>query len=381
MIALSAGCSDGDSGAESTSAVSPTGVIPSGDTTSSQDVGSSTRGGEDGERSDEVSNEHSADAKDQPLVGAIRVEVLRNRACALLEDGHVWCWGKEHDDAVPSFRARQVPGLEGVTDLSVEDEAACAVISNGGLACWGHDSTVDFITDAPPLPTPTVVEGVNDAVLVRVNPGAASGFKACVVDRNHTLSCWPYKGALPRERVICAHDVKAVPTYGRALTHLGTALLFGGLVLTCTVYDVPELEGADTLSRGTGSGGEGVCGIVDGQVLCADLVDSRREKIVEVDQQIALPGKAIALDTSNDARRCALLEGGELWCWGGLIPRWEGMDAPRLELSGDIVDFGVQDEGGCAVLRDTTVMCWGQNGYGQRGSDAATKDPPSLVLR
>jgi hypothetical protein len=84
-------------------------------------------------------------------------------ACALLEDGTVWCWGADDhqqlghldlDADVPCKWAgpdasenvglcnptpTAVTGLTGVTQIAVGSDFACALLGTGDVKCWGGD--------------------------------------------------------------------------------------------------------------------------------------------------------------------------------------------------------------------------------------------------
>jgi hypothetical protein len=324
----------------------------------------------------------------EPLEGAIKIAVNYRNACAVLQNGQVWCWGFNENGELgdgepsdePSFRAQRVPDLEGITSVGSSSDAWCVVLEGGGVACWGSNLDVDFAGLDSPLLTPTIVPSAQDAVDVRLTR-FLDGFKACTLDRDGAVICWRPDGITPREALICAIEVEALPSVGVALKRSGAAIAFhddglGG----CPVLDLPELEGASALSQGTGMLGDGVCGILDGRVSCASDIDFNSGDAIEL-TEIDLPAGAVALDHSVGDRRCALLDNDELWCWGGTALGLLRMAEPRMELSGDIIDFAIASDGGCAVMADTTVRCWGSNQLGQRGSDALREDPPSLVLR
>jgi hypothetical protein len=317
-----------------------------------------------------------------PLEGAVKIAVDAYTACAVLEDGHVWCWGLDENGElgdgepsdVPSFRAQEVPDLVGGFGIAKNSGGTCVVLEDGGVACWG-DLSVDFAGLSPRLTTPTIVPGAEDVVEFRLTH-FLDGYKACALDRNDAVICWRADGVVPRDPDICLTDADALPSVGLALSSSRSAVTFERSLDGCSVRELRGLEGASALSRGTGLLGGGVCGILEGRVWCAPDISSDGEfELMEVE----LPADAVALDQSGGQRHCALLDNQELWCWGGLAVL--DLQEPHLVLTGDIVDFAVALDTGCAVLADTTVKCWGTNQQGQRGSDAAREDPPSLVLR
>ena len=78
------------------------------------------------------------------LNGAISVSNRTSHACAVLEGGDVWCWGRnlrgelgignkdEHSKAI------KVPGLSNAKEVSVGMNFSCA-LANGEVYCWGSN--------------------------------------------------------------------------------------------------------------------------------------------------------------------------------------------------------------------------------------------------
>jgi alpha-tubulin suppressor-like RCC1 family protein len=123
------------------------------------------------------------------LSEAVRIGMGVMFACALLEDGSVWCWGDnsscqlgtgvcpmlpcDSDSGSCSYSPVPVPvlGISDAVALSVSAYRACVVHADGTVSCWG--------------PEPWPVIGVTDAVDV-----ATSGGHSCAILRDRTLQCW-----------------------------------------------------------------------------------------------------------------------------------------------------------------------------------------------
>ncbi|WP_394841599.1 hypothetical protein LZC95_31555 [Pendulispora brunnea] len=85
---------------------------------------------------------------------AVQVVVSNDHACALLDDGTVWCWGKNYSGALGSGQSNgvSVKPDESATPLQVEDLPGkptsiaagtgftCALLSDGKVVCWGDNS-------------------------------------------------------------------------------------------------------------------------------------------------------------------------------------------------------------------------------------------------
>ena len=74
--------------------------------------------------------------------GVSAISVGGDRACAVKEEGGVWCWGNSHDglfDNTATESPAPVPGLEhGVIAVSTGSDHACALTIDG-VWCWGDD--------------------------------------------------------------------------------------------------------------------------------------------------------------------------------------------------------------------------------------------------
>jgi hypothetical protein len=99
-----------------------------------------------------------ADGADGPGAGGGAC-VPGDSACALLENGHVVCWGHNNFGQLGngSFDSSSVPvdvvGLSDVTSLAVGMTFACGRMTTGAVSCWGQipfDPAGMTRTNAPP---------------------------------------------------------------------------------------------------------------------------------------------------------------------------------------------------------------------------------------
>ena len=84
----------------------------------------------------------------QAIAGLPRVTAIgvgKEHACALGDDGLVYCWGGNRAGQLgdgtfePRAEPRAVPGVERATALAVGRLHTCALLSSGDLLCWGDD--------------------------------------------------------------------------------------------------------------------------------------------------------------------------------------------------------------------------------------------------
>jgi len=135
------------------------------------------------------------------VAGVAGATALGGRSCALVRDGHVWCWGYRHmgqrgdgivDDhltaSAATFQATQVAGLTDAVALSDSALFSCAVRRTGAVVCWGSNRDGQLGNgerSLTPSPRPVPVGGLDNIVAV-----AAGGNHACALSKTGLVSCW-----------------------------------------------------------------------------------------------------------------------------------------------------------------------------------------------
>jgi cysteine-rich repeat protein len=233
-------------------------------------------------------------------------------------------------------------------------------------------------------------------VTIGVRTFALGGAHTCVVDYDGQLRCWGDN------------------TYGQ-LGYASLGLPNVGATFTPAVFDrTVSIKGAvSQLALGV----EHTCALtVDGAVYCwgrndagqlgyghtEDLGDEPGEAPIDVGP-VQLPTSALSV-AAGSSHTCALLDDGELHCWGdgsrgqlgigdgfdgdigaGLDPYPRAVDGPPLETLGMAprsVQIGV-GAFGCVTDPADDVYCWGANECGQLGIgsdvDAPAMTGPALL--
>jgi alpha-tubulin suppressor-like RCC1 family protein len=276
-------------------------------------------------------------------------------ACAVLDDGSVWCWGRGGEGGLgaPGTPQSMVPvrvaGLtEPAVSIAVGGTHFCAVLERGGLACWGENQRGQIGLDGgSPRPAAARVTALKGEVAEVV----AGQFHTCARRRDGTVSCWGQN------------------TFGTLADGLYTD--------RPTPEDVPLRARAVSLTTLTNH----VCAaLVDGSVWCwgynvdGQLGNGGRTTTPRPVAVAALQGTTAQL-AAGDNHTCALADDGAVRCWGGneLQQLGDGTTTRRLRPGGAVALEGpaVRLSAGrgftCAALRDVRVMCWGDNTYGSLG--------------
>lgn len=363
-------------------------------------------------------------------------------SCVVFEAGTVRCWGTGAggvlgNESTSGFGGKSDPLP--APDVAVGGEAAqivagqvhtCALLKAGSVRCWGLnlDGSLGYEDDQNrgdqpgEMPTADLVLGMD---ATRISAGARH---TCVRAAGGAVRCWGGNsygqlgsgsvydvGASPGDMppgdvvgVASVTELAAGNTHTCALLAGGAVKCWGsntygslGFVAPGYVGDEPgEMPPPNTdvggqvirLSAGPGH----TCAILQGgSVRCWGRNDAGQLGYGHTNDLGGAPGDMPpeALDLGGPAKQiatgaafsCALLETGQVKCWGsgdrgqlgygstvsyGHAPGT--MPPPAVELGGDATLLASSQGNGslgfsCALLTDGTMRCWGINGVGNLG--------------
>ena len=300
--------------------------------------------------------------------------------------GQVFCW-QPADGALeqPIHKRTAVDGLSGVIDLDVGIGARCAVMIDGRVACWGrnHHGELGHGGREAHSPSPVIVRGVGRAQRVSVGQDhacALSDGRALCWGRNEQGQTGADVAVLPAARELSAvhrielDDVVQVSAGGShscALTKVGDVFCWGRLLERLPSIAPTHIEALGKVKR-IASISDYVCAVTrDGGVRCVGNnlagrlgADGRgmHELPIEDAVDIAVAG----------LHACALQSGGRLSCWGsdawGQLGRGGIADgrptsaAPAIVA--DLPPIRAVSLGGaasCAITGDDELLCWGKH--------------------
>lgn len=278
---------------------------------------------------------HEVDTRRSPTGGrrviaglddATAIASTSSSSCALRKTGAIACWGPGvHTTGTGNIGVSttpiEVPGVTDVASLSAGDRHTCALGANGRVRCWGG---VGFGTQSSrAVLSPTNVEGLRRTVALVSGPHAA-----CAVSIERVVRCWGPAGP-GATRYFDATKVGVLP------------------------------RGAETPPRMPG------CFPVDGNVRCASLVAARGQRArLRLTSQTAAGFEGATSVASSWGFDCAVTANGGVSCRGTgyLYPPERGSVASGpTPLPGitNAVRVATAETGGCALLADKTVTCWG----------------------
>jgi alpha-tubulin suppressor-like RCC1 family protein len=307
-----------------------------------------------------------------------------SHSCALAADGSVACWGDNveaqlghahregagarapksgPDSAMPAL----VLGLKEVAAIAVGDEHACALRRDGAVRCWGSNDFgqlgdgTNAERDLPVAPA-----GLREKV-VQI---AAGDYHTCALLDDGSARCWGNneEGQLGTGGIDRPKGPGGPAIMGMAAPE-GPALVHSLGVVTA-------IESRDDLTCALDTRGLVACwGIPIGYGAMVEHA-ARRGKSRPTAVRGLREATALTLGRSHS---CALLRDKTAVCWGDNDAGQLGDGTTTARLSPTPVAglAGIEElrAGGystCARLGEGSVRCWGSNGSGQLGDGTTT---------
>ncbi|HXS16395.1 MAG TPA: hypothetical protein VN764_04375, partial [Polyangiaceae bacterium] len=346
-------------------------------------------------------------------------------SCVLRDEGSVWCWGRndagqlgrgntEHSGLPAPVMVEAQDGLEPLThvvQLSAGPASACAVRDNGAVWCWGNNSLGQVSLDSDlaggVVSAAGRVEGVDNATLV-----TAGKEHSCAVLDDTTVTCW----GMARRVFHDPNDEECWGSVGTTRSCDGATYTFQyvdqehGIArvtymepgsTTQPLHDVVDLEAGGSQTCSVRADGSSVCwrgwypeeglrfALTDmgmSQAQAVSAADDRtcwlsegskvtcgghrnkQDPLLVGEHQLDLPADLdVTLVESRKDGLCLLGADGTVWCQGvdaageltGVVTQVEGLEGiARLS-----APFGHA----CAVDDSGRVYCWGSNTYGELG--------------
>ena len=255
---------------------------------------------------------------------ALSTGVGRDATCAILEDGTVKCWGRNahglvkdagevyhHSQGVEipySSTPVPVPGINTAVQVEIGRNTACILLEDGTIRCLGRNyygylwpsSGNEANRFSPFASTPVQVPGITGVAQISIG-----GYRICVLLNNGTIKCWGnanYKGGIgPTSGGTSFRN--PLETEG-----ISTATMFG----TGTAHSCALLENGTIKCWGRNSAFQGH--------ELGHLGDGSGEDSLTT--PVLVSGITTATQISvGKPHTCAILEDKTVWCWG---PNWAG---------------------------------------------------------
>ncbi len=331
------------------------------------------------------------------------------RACGLRVPGRLLCLGNHFKDIHRYEDWELVSQRTDWQTIGTGSESVCGIGMDGALRCWGSHAVPDGIANSEQEPSRLLPE-------LKFRTVSAGGGSQCAISHAGALWCWgennsgklglghdryvekptPVATQTKWQAVLVTRDSTCAIAEDGALWCWGDSAAFSGL--GGTPPNSPKRVGGSTAWRQVASAKSRMCGVQrDGSLWC----DGTARKLgygppirSELDELgvdgLARVGRERAwLQVSvSRAHSCAIARDGSLWCWGenreGQLgdgtrsDRW----VPRLvrdaPLKGDganacrggYAGLAVGHNHACAIRADGSAWCWGSNLHGDLGDGA-----------
>lgn len=236
------------------------------------------------------------------------------------------------------------------TSLSLGQNHTCVLTQGGGVKCWGYnqDGELGNGTSGVYQPNPVDVAGLSSGVTT-----ISSGYKHTCVLKSGGVKCWGFNadGQLGNGTRISS----SIPVDVSGLTS-GVVQIRAGGYHTCALKsnNVMRCWGDNTFGQLGDNTVNDALTSVKVSVLTTEVVNSFR---------------------LGEFHTCIVTITGAAECWGynafGQLGNNSTVDSRTpvkvSGLTGGVNVFGAGASHTCARLADTSLVCWGYNGYGQLG--------------
>jgi len=351
----------------------------------------------------------AAEQASQPSSAAAgQLDAGRDHSCALLPDARVRCWGFSGNGQLgygntDTIGDDETPGSVAPVDLGSNLTAraitaggshTCALLDGGNVRCWGYSATGQLgygntrtIGDDE---TPGAAGPVDVGMNRTATAIAAGRFHTCAVLNLGDVRCWGYAGNGRLGYPDLVNTPPNPPDIGdtEAPSAAGPVNLGAGRTATAITagdgHTCALLNGGDV--RCWGYGGNGQLGYPDpapppGRVPNPPNIGDNETPGSAGPVNLGAGRTATAI-AAGDYHTCAVLNGGDVRCWGfgatGALGYGNADPIGDDEAPGTVpvVKLGTGrtakaiTAGGrhtCALLDNDSVRCWGYGFFGQLG--------------
>jgi alpha-tubulin suppressor-like RCC1 family protein len=308
------------------------------------------------------------------ITGAVDVGTGDSHTCAAFPDSRVFCWGWNGYGQLGNGRygngntqfAREVSPVS-ATPIGVDaggntlTHRACAMLPDGTVKCWGDNGGGELGggTTGFNQPTPTTVQNLTNVVSIGV------GGHMCATRADATGWCWGSNG-LSQIGAGAAQPKQISP---RQVAGLGPVVrMIAGRNSSCAISG--DLQAPYTM-RCWGVNNNGQLGVPNSTMPnCPGLVTLKCTGTPQL-----VPGVAAVDIAGGSEHTCVALHNGTVRCFGQTFfgqvgPGLSGAVIPNLN---DVVAIAAGGGHSCALRATGAVVCWGRNRFGQLGDGTMTQ--------
>jgi alpha-tubulin suppressor-like RCC1 family protein len=336
----------------------------------------------------------------------VQISAGVEHTCALLDNGAVRCWGHGaygrlgYGDEISRSKANSgdvnVSAKNRVVQVSAGGAHTCALLDNGRVRCWGLDDVgqlgygkSDYVGERKVL-VPSNAGDVNVSGVLDVVQISAGWMHTCALLEDGSVRCWG-RGSLGRlgygsSETAGNHPANVPSDLGNvpiSATHRAVQVSAGN-THTCALLSNGKV-------RCWGNGGGGRLGYGTSE----NVGDTQSSIPAIVGDVMVSPTAAVVHVSAGQSHSCALLDDGNVRCWGfganGRLGYGNSLNVgdSNSSLPWSVGDISVSSEnevvqifaGGyhtCALLNNGKVRCWGYGEFGQLGYGSAASVGDSI---
>ena len=335
---------------------------------------------------------------------AVQVATGRYHTCALLDDGDVMCWGANDHGQLGRGDTVDVGDGDGpdVADIDPVDlgpgrtatavaagtSHTCVLLRGGDVVCWGRGGAGRLGQNSSESIGNGVGPDVADIDPVDLGPGRTAtavttgGAHTCVLLDDHSVRCW---GDNELGAMGLGHNLTDVGDgVGPDVLDVDPVDLGEGAIVVAVAaggaHNCVLLVGGDVKCWGSSNGGQLGQGSTGG---IGDGPDEMGDNLPPID--LGDDRRAVSV-TAGSTHSCALLDTGDVLCWGSNTLGQLGQgnstgvgDGNGPDVAGiDPVDLGdgqasiavvAGRQHTCGLLDNGYAKCWGRGLHGALGSD------------
>ena len=339
------------------------------------------------------------------ITNASTVSAAYLRACALISDGTVKCWGNNQNGQSPA----QASGISTATAVTTGTFFTCASLSDSTVKCFGYGARGQLGNGAgTSTSTPVSVSNITTSTST-IEAGEET---SCALITGGTVQCWGdnsygqlganHSTAMSTTPVVVLSGVGAftMPVTGLTVNtaysfnpyavdawgtgYTNPAGVFSTITLTTPTVTTPTVTSiSDTTATLGGNNTANGGGAIKDRGVCysTTLANANPQKNGSgvTCKSAAQPAIPVSI-SAGAAHSCVLLADGTVKCWGKNDSGQVGTGDTTTPQSTPVTVSGITNAEAvvvganfsCALLADGTVKCWGDNTNGQVGTGNTT---------
>ena len=309
----------------------------------------------------------------------VKLALGHQHTCVVLDDGTARCWGDNFygqlgngDDGVAD-RVPQTPqgfGSTGsVTDIACGEEFTCAIRTDGTVVCWGRGGSGQIGHGAfSGITTPYPTSPTISAIDI-----ALGGKAACALLQDGSVKCWGNNDYGQLGIGESSGSYFSPQAMGSPLGGKAKSIVMSWYPGTKQDHVCAPMENGDVMCWGWNS--NDILGLGNGDDPAAISSPTISPSMSSVTQDVTMGGEHTCIVYNSGPVGVGCFGDNYYGQFAGTSPyAWSPIGSSAANISA-----GYRHT--CAVMDDDSVYCWGANGNGQLGTDnTLTQSEPTLIM-